>query len=100
MENDVHPAARVRAFYDLRARSLIKELREGKQLSYKELARRLEAQGTVMDVQVLINRVNKGKFSFAFALQLLAAMGVDHIQVPHLSGRGSARKGSGAKPPN
>lgn len=96
MENDLRQGARVRAFYDLRARSLIKELRESKQLSYKELARRLEAQGTVMDVQVLINRVNKGKYSFAFALQLLAAMGVDHIQVPHMSGGVSARK-SGPK---
>lgn len=97
MENDLRQGARVRAFYDLRARSLIKELRESKQLSYKELARRLEAQGTVMDVQVLINRVNKGKYSFAFALQLLAAMGVDHIKVPHMSGGVLARK-SGPKP--
>lgn len=97
MENDLRQGARVRDFYDLRARSLIKELREGKHLSYKELARRLEAQGTVMDVQVLINRVNKGKYSFAFALQLLAAMGVDHIQVPRMSGGASARK-PGSKP--
>lgn len=99
MENDLRQGARVRAFYDLRARSLIKELREGKHLSYKELARRLEAQGTVMDVQVLINRVNKGKYSFAFALQLLAAMGVDHIKVPRMSGGMPARK-LGPKPAN
>lgn len=84
MEKDVRPAARARTFYDLRAKSIIKELREARQLTYKDLARRLEAQGTVIDVQVLINRVNKGKFSFAFGLQLLAAMGVEHLAVPQL----------------
>jgi hypothetical protein len=71
-----------RNFYEARAKSIIKDLREGQQLSYKELARRLEAEGAPVDVQMLINRVNHGKFSFAFALQLLAAMGVDTLTVP------------------
>ena len=71
-----------RQFYEARAKSLVKDLREQKDISYKDLARRLEAQGTVIDVQVLINRVNQGKFSFAFALQLLAAMGIEHVEVP------------------
>ena len=84
MVKDVRPAAHVRAFYDLRAKALIKEAREERQMTYKDLARRLEAQGTVMDVQVLINRVNKGRYTFAFALQLLAAMGVDHLKIPPL----------------
>ena len=71
-----------RQFYEARAKSIVKEVRESKDISYKELARRLEAQGVVTDAQVLINRVNQGKFSFAFALQLLAAMGVEHLEVP------------------
>lgn len=71
-----------RDFYEARAKSIIKDLREGKNLSYKELARRLESEGAPVDVQVLINRVNQGKFSFAFALQLLAAMGVETVEVP------------------
>jgi ribosome-binding protein aMBF1 (putative translation factor) len=74
-----------RRFYESRAKSLIKDLRESKQLSYKELAQRLEAQGAPIDVQVLINRVNHGKYSFAFALQLLRAMDVDTLTVPKLS---------------
>lgn len=71
-----------RDFYEARAKSLIKDLRQEKNISYKELARLLEAEGVPIDVQVLINRVNQGKFSFVFALQLLAAMGVDALEVP------------------
>lgn len=73
-----------RKFYEARAKSTIKDLRESKQLSYRELALRLEAQGTPIDVQVLINRVNHGRYSFAFVLQLLAAMGVESLPVPQL----------------
>ena len=75
-----------RDFYEARAKSLIKDLRESKQVSYKELARRLEAYGVVVDDRVLINRINRGGFSFAFALQVLAALGVTTLDVPHLSG--------------
>lgn len=72
-----------REFYEAQAKFIIKDLREDKGLSYKELARRLESEGVHMDVQVLINRVNQGRFSFAFALQLLlSAMGVDGLNVP------------------
>ena len=73
-----------RQFYEARAKSIVKAFRDEKDISYKDLARRLEAQGVVMDVQVLINRVNQGKFSFAFALQLLAAMGVEDVDVPRM----------------
>jgi hypothetical protein len=71
-----------RDFYETQAKALIKGLREDKNLSYKELARRLAGVGVVIDVQVLINRINQGKFSFTFALQLLAAMGVESIDIP------------------
>jgi hypothetical protein len=87
MEKRVRPSSRAEVFYALRAKSLIKYMRESKELSYKDLARRLEAEGVHMDVQALINRVNGGRFSFAFALQLLSVMGADHIDVPHLSGK-------------
>jgi ribosome-binding protein aMBF1 (putative translation factor) len=73
-----------RRFFEARAKSIVKDLRESKQLSYKELAQRLEAQGAPIDVQVLINRVNHGRYSFAFALQLLAAMGAEVVAVPKL----------------
>ena len=69
-------------FYEVQAKALIKDLREQKQLSYKELARRLSSEGVDIDVQVLINKVNLGKYSFVFALQLLAAMGASTLNVP------------------
>ena len=43
-----------------------------------------------MDVKALINRVNQGKFSFAFALQLLAARDVESFSVPK---RGNTKEG-------
>ncbi len=81
-----------REFYEAQAKTIIKGLREDKNLSYKELARRLASVGVVIDVQVLINRINAGKFSFTFALQLLAAMDVDSIEVPRLPAPRPAKK--------
>lgn len=73
-----------RQFYAARAKSIVKELRESKGVPYKELALRLEEQGVLLSDQVLINRINRGSYSFAFALQVLAAMGVTSIDVPKL----------------
>ena len=75
-----------RDFYEARAKSLIKDLRESQGVSYKELARRLEAYGVFVDDRVLINRINRGGFSFAFALQVSAALGATALTVPRLSG--------------
>lgn len=72
-----------RQFYEREAKAIVKRLRKEKNISYKDLARRLEAHGVQVDLQVLINRVNQGKFSFAFALQLLAAMEESHLKLPH-----------------
>lgn len=74
-----------REHYEVRAKSLIKELRESRQVSYKELARRLEAYGVFMSDQVLINRFNRGGFSFAFALIVLDALGQGSLEVPKLA---------------
>jgi hypothetical protein len=76
---------KAREFYEARAKSIIKDLREQRQMSYKELARRLTAMGLPTDERILINRVNRGNYSFAFALQLLAAMDEDTVTVPKLA---------------
>ena len=34
-----------------------------------------------------INRINRGSFTFAFALQVLAALGVKSIDIPQLGQR-------------
>jgi len=69
-------------FYENQARDLIKDLREGKELTYEQLARRLLDQGETVETRVLINKINRGKFSFAFALQVLAAMDVKSVKLP------------------
>lgn len=71
-----------RDFYEARSKSLIKELRDSKQVSYKELARRLEAYGVVMSDRVLINRINRGGYSFAFAMMVLDALDEDTLDIP------------------
>jgi hypothetical protein len=42
----------------------------------------LNKQGWVMSRQVLINRINRGTYSFAFALQLLAILGEEKLPIP------------------
>ena len=76
-----------------RAKSLIKDMRETKGVSYKELARRLEAYGVAVDDRVLINRINRGGFSLAFALQVLAALGATSLEVPALPNTSGLSKG-------
>ena len=73
-----------REFYEARAKSLIKELREEKNISYRDLALRLQTVGVRLTEQSLINRINRGRFTFAFALQVLAAMDVQSVHVPRL----------------
>lgn len=84
MENRVPRGKRAQDFYAHAAKAIVKDARIQRQVSYKNLARLLEANGTHIDPQVLINRVNQGAFSFAFALELLAAMGVEHLDIPRM----------------
>lgn len=71
-----------RRFYQQQARDLIRNLRVDKDLTYSELARRLQAYGVQIETQSLTNKINRGTYSFTFALQVLAAMGVDKISIP------------------
>ena len=76
-----------RDFYEARAKSLIKDLRESQDVSYKELARRLEGFGVHISDRVLINRINRGSYTFAFALMVLAALGQKTVEVPEVPSR-------------
>lgn len=71
-----------REFFRAQAKSIVKKLREEKGLSYEALARELSQGGWTITEQVLINRVNRGTYSFAFALQLMDIMGARTIPVP------------------
>ena len=54
--------------------------------SYKDLADALNAsaEGPTESVQALINKVNRGRFSFAFFLRACLAMGVQVVDVADL----------------
>ena len=84
IKSDLSPMKHKRRFYELQARDLIKRLREDKELTYSELQRRLTAHGVVIENQVLINKINRGSYSFTFALQVLAAMDVVTLNVPNV----------------
>lgn len=71
-----------RDFFRAQAKSIVKELREAKDVPYADLAKALRDGGWAITEKVLINRVNRGTYSFAFALQLLEIMGARTIEVP------------------
>lgn len=74
-----------RDFYEAEAKRIIQFARAtcDPPLQFDELFERMKEHGwTASEAQVLITKVNRGRFSFAFALQLLAAMGVKSIDIP------------------
>lgn len=71
------------AFYRREALRIIRDAKDKKPkpYAYRDLAKDLENFGEEVKYQVLINRINRGSFSFAFALQVLAALGETHIEI-------------------
>jgi hypothetical protein len=47
----------------------------------KELVRRLKAVGVEDSKAAIASKLSRGKFSFAFFLQIMAAIGVKHVEV-------------------
>jgi hypothetical protein len=76
----------------MHAKELVLNTRRDKDLSYKELCRRLEAYGVRMSEQALINKLNRGLYSFGFALLMFDIMGVTSVKVPHLLGTRPTRR--------
>lgn len=50
-------------------------------LTYKMLVKRLEAMGVRDSEAAIANRVSRGKFSFAFFLQCMSAIGVTEVDL-------------------
>jgi hypothetical protein len=67
--------------WDRKARGIIKAEMKRRDLSYQQLAERLEAIGVHDTQRNLINKVNRGKFSAAFLLQCLEAIGCSRIEI-------------------
>ena len=79
MEAPVKP----RLFYEKQARDLLKQFREDKQITYAQLAERLQEHGVTLETRALINKINRGRFTFAFALQVLAALDIVSLRLPN-----------------
>ena len=73
-----------RLFYEKQARDLIKQAREEKQLTYAQLAALLAPHGAVLEERALINKINRGRFTFAFALQVMAALDMEVLKLPNV----------------
>lgn len=50
-------------------------------VSYKVLSARLLQMGIHDNESAIANRISRGKFSFAFFLQCMAALGVDEVRL-------------------
>jgi len=68
-------------------RALLQELRTEHQLSWKQLALRLEALGHPIDDRVLANRINRGAISAGFALLMLEAIGMSKLYFPRTTSK-------------
>ena len=70
----------------MEAKKILRAAMERHGYSYKELADALgeTAEGQTESVQALINKVNRGRFSFAFFLRACRAMGIQSIGVADL----------------
>ena len=55
-----------------------------RRISYKELAEAMSrlTDGPTESAQALTNKVNRGRFSFAFFVRACRAMGVTRIEIP------------------
>lgn len=73
-----------RLFYEARAKEMVLALQQAHEVSYTDLAERLRAHGVALSRRALTNKLHRGTFSFAFALQVLAALGETSIPVPQL----------------
>lgn len=71
------------AFYRREALWIIRDAKDKKPkpYAYHDLAEDLKNYGSNIGHQALINRINRGSFSLAFALQILAALGETHIEI-------------------
>ena len=66
--------------WEKRARGVLRAEMVARGISYKRLVQLLAADG--VEEKVLMNKVSRGKFSFSFFLQCMAAMGVTQVNLP------------------
>jgi hypothetical protein len=67
--------------WEAEARRILKAELARAGMSYKALVKRLEAMGIEDNESAIANRISRGKFSLAFFLQCLQAIGVRTVDV-------------------
>lgn len=67
--------------WNLEAKRLLKAELARSGVSYKVLVARLETLGITDNEGAIANRIARGKFSFAFFLQCMRALGIDTVRV-------------------
>jgi hypothetical protein len=78
------PKKRPRTPWNAQAKWLLKGEMTRRGVTYKQLARLLEAEGETDSDQSLMTRINRGTFSLAFFLQAVRAMGTNTLDISHL----------------
>lgn len=69
------------ADWNLEAKRLLKAELARRGVSYRVLVTRLESIGVVDTEGAISNKISRGKFSFAFFLQCMRALGVETVRV-------------------
>jgi hypothetical protein len=67
--------------WQAQAKGLIRAELARRNLGYKELAERLAQIGITESERNLSNKINRGAFTVAFLLQVMAALGVKNLQL-------------------
>lgn len=63
------------------ATCLLRAELERRQVSFKDLSRRLKPLGICLEGPQLSNKINRGSFSFAFFLQCMRVLNVDVVRL-------------------
>lgn len=72
-------AGRTSSDWESEAKQILKAELARVGVSYKVLAARLAQMGIQDSETAIANRISRGKFSFAFFLQCMEALGVDQV---------------------
>ena len=70
-----------RTDWEAKARGIVRAEMARQNVSYAQLRERLEALGVREDERNLRNKVSRGKFTAAFMLQCLAALGSQSLRL-------------------
>lgn len=70
-----------RTDWESKARGILRAEMAKQNVSYLQLVERLESIGVTEDERNLRNKVSRGKFTAAFLLQCLAAMGCSTVRL-------------------